>query len=167
MVMPGPGMEAGHFFTSERIKISAQAFNGLGDFLCRSLSCALEQHVLDEMADSIHFRRLVARADAHPQAEAYAGHVWHFCGGDRQAVCEFADPIHKKEVMSGHAFCWVQCATLRVIRRRVRHMAYKRSCARMRRDVCRMGSMLPASEEVTVDESLNPEAFLDRAAGFW
>jgi len=24
MVMPGPGMEAGHFFTSERIKISAR-----------------------------------------------------------------------------------------------------------------------------------------------
>jgi len=48
------------------------------------------------MADPIHLGRLVARADTYPQADAYAGHVRHFRGGDRQAVGELADLIHKK-----------------------------------------------------------------------
>jgi len=96
MLVPGPGMEAGHFFASKGIEIAAQPFNSLGDFLRRPLLCSLEQHVLDEMADAIHLDWLVARANAHPQADAYAGHVRHFRGGDRQAVGELADLIHKK-----------------------------------------------------------------------
>ena len=98
MFVPGPRMEAGHFFASESVKIASQPFNGLGDLLRRPLPRALKQHVFDEMADAIHLGWLEARTNADPQPDAYAGHVSHFCGGDRQAIGELADLIHRRKL---------------------------------------------------------------------
>jgi len=66
----------------------------LRDLLGRTLPRALEQQVLDEVADAVGPGRLVARPDADPQADAHTHHVRHLRRGDRQTVLELSESIH-------------------------------------------------------------------------
>ena len=96
-VVAGPGMEAGDFLAGKGIQVTADAFDCLRDFQGRPPFCSLEEQVFDEMADAIEFRRFMARAHAHPQAKAHAGHVRHLRRGDRQSVLEARDAVHFRQ----------------------------------------------------------------------
>ena len=85
-IVAGLGMVAGHFFAGESVEVTADAFDVLGNLAGGTAAGAFEQQVLDEMADAVELRRFVAAADPDPEAEADAGHVRHFGGGDGQAV---------------------------------------------------------------------------------
>jgi hypothetical protein len=62
----GAGMETGHLLAGEGVEVTAEAFDGLGDFFGGALPGAFEEEVLDEMADAVERGRLVTGADADP-----------------------------------------------------------------------------------------------------
>ena len=94
------GMEAGVFLAGEGVEIAADAFDRLGNFPGGTPSRALEEQVLDEMADAVSSPAHSARPRP-PTAQAHAGHVRHLRRGDRQPVFETCDLIHFMQPVSG------------------------------------------------------------------
>src|SRR5215467_14178778 len=98
MVVTCARVEAGRFFTGERVEITADTFDRFGNFLGGAFLCAFEEEMLDEMADTVHLRRLITRTDANPKADADAGHVPHFGGGNGEAIGHAREVIHRRSV---------------------------------------------------------------------
>src|SRR2546423_14953917 len=57
-----------------------------GDFFCRTVLCALEDHVLDEMRDTIPGEVFVARTGLQPNPDGDGTNMLHLFGDDGQAV---------------------------------------------------------------------------------
>ncbi len=61
------GVEADHLLGGESVEITADRIDGTRDVLGRPVRRALEQHVLNEMRDTIFFRGLAAGAARKPR----------------------------------------------------------------------------------------------------
>ncbi len=85
-VVAGLGVITGHLLAGEGVEIAADALHILRNLPRRAPFGALEEQMLDEMADAVDFRRFIAAADAHPEPEADARHVRHFRRGDGDSV---------------------------------------------------------------------------------
>src|SRR5690606_39681969 len=73
------------------VEVAANRLDRLGDGLGGAGPGALERHVLEQVRDAVDLCRLVARADADPDAERDAFHRVHAVAGDGEAVGEAAD----------------------------------------------------------------------------
>jgi hypothetical protein len=75
----------------EGVDVAADAVDGAGDVGRRSRRRALEQQVLEEVADAGLLCGLVASADADPYADRHRARPVDAIGGDRQPVVELCD----------------------------------------------------------------------------
>src|SRR5215469_3655734 len=79
-------VEADHLFAGESVEISADGVDFSGDLLCRARGCSLEDHVLDEMRDTIDLRGFIAGAGSDPCSHGDTAKVRHALGEDRESV---------------------------------------------------------------------------------
>ena len=86
------GEIAGVLDRSRRIEVAADSRDGLGDGEGAARRCALESHVLEDVADAVLGQRFAARAGLHPDAEGGAFEVRHVVGNDGHAVVESGGP---------------------------------------------------------------------------
>jgi len=87
-------MITGHLLAGEGVEITANALHILRNLPRGAPFGALEEQMLDEMADAVDFRRFIAAADAHPEPEADARHVRHFRRRDGNSVFKPGYLIH-------------------------------------------------------------------------
>src|ERR1043166_7392347 len=87
-------IKAGALLTGERIQITADALDGLGNLFGGALTGSLKEQVLDKVRDAVERGRLIASADSYPQSQAHASHVRHLGRGDSQAALEAGDLVH-------------------------------------------------------------------------
>ncbi len=76
----------------ERVEVAADSIHRPGDLLRRPRRCALEQQVLQEVADATQLRRLVSRPHAHPDTGGHRQRARHVFGGHGEAGFELTDP---------------------------------------------------------------------------
>src|SRR5690606_2803955 len=57
------------FFRGKGVHVAADAVEAVGNILGRMARGSLEQHVLDKMGNTVHFRGFVTRSGSHPDAE--------------------------------------------------------------------------------------------------
>jgi hypothetical protein len=86
MLVQNLHVEADGFFAGEGVEIAADGIHFAGDKLGRARFGALEDHVLDEMGDSVYFRQLVPRTGAHPHSHGYGADVVHLFGQNSEPV---------------------------------------------------------------------------------
>ena len=82
------GVEANDLLGGEGVHVPTHGVQLFGDLLGAAAGGALEDSVLDEVADPVHFRGLGPRAALHPNAHRHRAHVRHLLGQDRQPVGE-------------------------------------------------------------------------------
>ena len=65
------GVEAGALLVRKGVQRAAPGLDLLGDLLSRALLRALEEHMLDEVGDPAHRRRLIHRSRVHPEPDRH------------------------------------------------------------------------------------------------
>lgn len=88
MLIEDLGIEANQFLGRKRVQVAADGIDGAGDILCRAAGGSLEQHVLDEVGDSVLFGRLAPRTGADPDADGDRAYVRHSLRNHTNAVTE-------------------------------------------------------------------------------
>src|SRR5947209_12289786 len=78
--------ETDALLSGECIHVPANGIYLTGDFFCRTVLCALEDHVLDEMRDTIPGEVFVARTGLQPNPDGNGTNMLHLFGDDGQAV---------------------------------------------------------------------------------
>ena len=86
MVVENLGVEADQFLRSEGVQVATDGIDGAGDLLRATRERALEEHVLDEMADAVLVWSLAARAARDPDAGGHRSHVGHRFGDNANSV---------------------------------------------------------------------------------
>jgi hypothetical protein len=71
------------------VKVAPEPVGFDGDIARTAVPRALEDGVFDEMADSVEFRRFVARASTNPNSGSYGPQTGHMFGQDSDPVREF------------------------------------------------------------------------------
>ena len=90
------GIIGGVFASGIGIHLTADRLDLLGDHLGRAAPGALEQHMLQQMRDTVFGLGLVARAAAGPNAHRGAFDLGHRIGGDAQAIRQGGDPDRRQ-----------------------------------------------------------------------
>ena len=94
----GSGVVAGALLAGAGVYVAAEALDLLRDLGGGAAACALEKHVLEEMADAGLARALAAAADGRPDAEADAGHVRQLGRGQSEPIGQSGDMIHSLSI---------------------------------------------------------------------
>ena len=87
---------AGVFLGSERVEVSAERVDLLGDVFRRTRGRALEEHVLDEVRDAAMLDRFVPRSSREPHAHTHRPHVVHRLGDKTDPVREDLSDDHRQ-----------------------------------------------------------------------
>ena len=95
------GVERGVLTRGEGVHVATDGVDGLGDGTGRAGLGALEEQVLEEVADARDGRRLVASADADPHAGGHRAGMGHGVGDHLDAVGEGRDAGFR----GGHGAC--------------------------------------------------------------
>jgi len=97
---PGVGVTGRHpavvrrvLLGGEGVDIAPHAVDGAGDAARRAGRRALEQQVLEEVADARLVGGLVTRADLDPRAHRHRPRPWDVVGGDGEAARELGDRV--------------------------------------------------------------------------
>jgi hypothetical protein len=93
-VMKRAGVETRVFLAREGVQVTANALDGLRNLARGAAAGPFEQHVLDEVRDTVQFNRLVSAPNAGPDPHADACHMRHLGRGDGQSVLETTDLVH-------------------------------------------------------------------------
>jgi hypothetical protein len=83
--------------------VPAHGLDLLGDVAGAAALGALERHVLEEMREAVDLRRLVAGADANPDAQGHGFDPLHGLADHAQAVGQRADPDAHAETRPARA----------------------------------------------------------------
>jgi hypothetical protein len=82
----GTRVVASHLFRGERVEVTADAFDGFGNFARAALRRALEEHVLEEMEHAVLTARFLPAANGKPEADGNAFDVRHVRDGELRTV---------------------------------------------------------------------------------
>ena len=74
------------FLGRERIHLTADGVDGLGNVLGAAGGSAFEEHVLDEMRDAALLGRLMARSPRQPHADTHGPDVRHPLGHESETA---------------------------------------------------------------------------------
>src|SRR2546425_7015369 len=91
-------MERGVLVGVEGALVPADRVHLCRDHLCRAVLRALEDHVLDEVADAALGGGLMAAAALQPHPHGHAAHVRHGFGEEGDAV--------RKDLLDDHRLVW-------------------------------------------------------------
>ena len=92
VLVEDPRVEAGVLLGGEGVELAADRVERDRDVERRALLGALEEQVLEEVRAAVQARRLVARADADPHADAGRADAGHVLGDDPQAAGQDRTP---------------------------------------------------------------------------
>ena len=79
----------------ERVQLTADRVDRLGDVLCRSGIGALEEHVLDEVGDPALRVALVTRSTRQPDADRHGTHLRHRLGDEAKTGIQHLADNHR------------------------------------------------------------------------
>jgi hypothetical protein len=86
VVGEGLHIETDGLFAGEGVEVAANGVHFAGDVLGSARSGALENHVFDEVGDSVDFGGLTTGAGFYPGAHGYRADMFHALGEDDEAV---------------------------------------------------------------------------------
>ena len=114
VLVEDPRVEAGVLLGGEGVELTADRVERDRDVQRRALGGALEQQVLEEVRAAVQRRRLVARADADPDADAGRAGAGHLLGDDPQPAGQDGTPdarghLRRRRPSRSAGCAWCAC----------------------------------------------------------